>query len=112
MKDYRLYLIHIRECIEKIESYVSDGKDAFLGTPLIQDGVLHNLQTLAESTKNLPEDVKASHPETDWRKIVGFRNVLVHDYLGVDIERVWLIVEKDLPGLRQTIEAMIRESKN
>lgn len=112
MKDYRLYLIHIRECIEKIESYVSGGKDTFLRTPLIQDGVLHNLQTLAESTKNLPEDVKGSHPEMDWRRIIGFRYVLMHDYLGVDIERVWLIIEKDLPGLRQTIEAMIRESKN
>lgn len=112
MKDYRLYLIHIKECIERIESYVSGGKEAFLKTPLIQDGVLHNLQTLAESTKNLPDDVKGSHTEIDWRRIIGFRNVLVHDYLGVDIERVWLIVEKDLPGLKRTIEALIRESKN
>jgi uncharacterized protein with HEPN domain len=112
VKDYRLYLIHVKECIEKIESYTSGGKDAFLDTPLIQDGVLHNLQTLAESTKNLPDHIKASHPEIDWRRIIGFRNVLVHDYLGVDIERVWLIIEKDLPGLKQAIEEMIRESKN
>lgn len=112
MKDYRLYLIHIDECIEKIESYVLDGKDAFLDTPLIQDGVLRNLQTLAESTKNLPDSIKASHPEIDWRRVVGFRNILVHDYLGVDIERVWLIIEKDLPGLKRAIEEMIRESKN
>jgi uncharacterized protein with HEPN domain len=112
VKDYRLYLIHIKECIEKIESYVLDGKDAFLDTPLIQDGVLRNLQTLAESTKNLPDNIKASHPEIDWRRVVGFRNILVHDYLGVDIERVWLIIEKDLPGLKRAIEEMIRESKN
>jgi len=112
VKDYRLYLIHIKECIEKIESYVSGGKNAFLNTPLIQDGVLHNLQTLAESTKNLPDHVKASHPEMDWRRIVGFRNVLVHDYLGVDIERVWMIIEKDLPSLKRVIEEMIGESKN
>ncbi len=112
MKDYRLYLIHIGECIERIESYVSDGKGVFLNTPLIQDGVLHNLQTLAESTKNLPDHIKASHPEIDWRRVVGFRNVLVHDYLGVDIERVWLIIEKDLPGLKRAIEEMIKESKN
>jgi len=112
VKDYRLYLIHIKECIEKIESYVSGGKNAFLNTPLIQDGVLHNLQTLAESTKNLPDHIKASHPEMDWRRIIGFRNVLVHDYLGVDIERVWMIIEKDLPSLKRVIEEMIGESKN
>jgi uncharacterized protein with HEPN domain len=112
VKDYRLYLIYIKECIEKIESYVSGGKDEFLNTPLIQDAVLHNLQTLAQSTKNLPDHVKDSHPEIDWRRIIGFRSVLAHDYFGVDIERVWLIVEKDLPGLRRAIEEMIRESKN
>jgi uncharacterized protein with HEPN domain len=109
VKDDRLYLIHIGECIARIESYVTGGKDAFIASTLIQDAVLRNLQTLAESTQRLSDRAKAKHPEADWYKIAGFRNVLVHDYLGVDLDRAWLIVERELPRLKQTIEAMQQE---
>ena len=106
MKDDRLYLIHIDECIARVESYTAGGKDAFFSSSLVQDAVLRNLQTLAESTQRLSNSAKAKHPEVDWYKIAGFRNVLVHDYLGVDLDRAWLIVERELPLLKQTIEAM------
>ncbi len=109
MKDDRLYLIHISECIARIESYVMGGKDTFFASTLIQDAVLRNLQTLAESTQRLSDSAKARHPEVDWYKISGFRNVLVHDYLGVDLDRAWLIVERELLNLKQTIEAMQKE---
>ncbi len=109
MKDDRLYLIHIGECISRIESYTADGKDAFFASTLIQDAVLRNLQTLAESTQRLSDDTKVKHPEVDWYKIAGFRNVLVHDYLGVDLDRAWLIVERELLRLKKTIEAMQKE---
>jgi uncharacterized protein with HEPN domain len=109
VKDDRLYLIHIGECIARIESYITGRKDVFLASTLIQDAVLRNLQTLAESTQRISDSAKAKHPEVDWYKIAGFRNVLVHDYLGVDLYRAWLIVERELPRLKQTIEAMQRE---
>ena len=76
---------------------------------MIQDAVVRNLQTLAESTQRLSSDLKERHPEIDWYKISGFRNVLVHDYLGIDIERVWIVIESDLPQLKSAIEAMRRE---
>jgi len=98
MKDDKLYLIHISECIERVEQYVGEGgRDAFMADMLIQDAVLRNLQVLAESTQRVSDALKSAHPEVSWYKISGFRNVLVHDYLGVDLERVWLIVERDLP---------------
>ncbi|MBA7616396.1 hypothetical protein ES703_23692 [subsurface metagenome] len=108
MKDDRLYLIHISECIERIESYIS-GKDKgqFLDSTLIQDAVVRNLQVLAESTQRLSDATKESAGEVDWFKIAGFRNVLVHDYLGIDIERVWNILEKDLPLLKKAIQRML-----
>jgi uncharacterized protein with HEPN domain len=110
VKDDKLYLIHISECIERVETYVGEGgKDAFMASTLIQDAVLRNLQTLAESTQRLSDSLKATHPEVEWYKIAGFRNVLVHDYLGVDLERAWLIVERDLPDLKHTITTMLRE---
>ena len=110
MKDDKLYLIHISECIVRVQSYIGDGgRDAFMASTLIQDAVLRNLQTLAESTQRLSDDLKAAHPEVEWYKIAGFRNVLVHDYLGVDLERVWLIIERELPALESAISAMLQE---
>ena len=64
---------------------------------------------MAESTQRLSDSLKAKHPEINWRKITGFRNLLVHDYLGVDAERVWKIIEIELPTLKQTITTMLRD---
>jgi uncharacterized protein with HEPN domain len=108
MKDDRLYLIHISECIERIESYIAGkGPQEFSDSTLLQDAVIRNLQTMAESTQRLSEDTKKREPGVDWLKIAGFRNVLVHDYLGIDIPRVWNILEKDLPLLEQAIQRML-----
>lgn len=110
MKDDKLYLIHIRECIERIEKYTAGGgKDALLASTLVQDAVMRNLQTMAESTQRLSDAAKETHPEVDWYKIPGFRNVLVHGYLGVDLDRVWIIVERDLPGLNRAITSVLKE---
>jgi len=104
MKDDRLYLIHITECIERIESYTRDmDREAFLASTLVQDAVIRNLQTLAESTQRLSDRLKEEHPEIEWYKIAGFRNILVHDYLGVDVERVWNIVQAELPALKAAV---------
>lgn len=103
MKQDHVYLTHILECIARIEHYTRDGHEAFLATPLIQDGVIRNLQTLGQSVVRLSAALKQAHPDVDWRNIIGFRNVLVHDYLGVNITRVWEIVEHDLPSFKQQI---------
>jgi len=107
LKDDTLFLIHIRECIARVENYVQSGREEFLARTLIQDAVLRNLQVLAESTQRLSDNLKARHPDVDWRRIAGFRNILVHDYLGVDVERVWDIVLTDLPDLKQAVEGML-----
>ena len=109
MKDDRLYLIHISECIERIGSYTAgQDKQQFIDSTLLQDAVIRNLQTLAESTQRLSDETKSRAGEIDWFKIAGFRNVLVHDYLGVDIERVWNILEKDLPVLKAAVERLLQ----
>ena len=109
MKDDRLYLIHTGECIARIEQYTSAGREAYLADTKTQDAVLRNLQTLAESTQRLSSVLKAKHPEVDWAAIAGFRNVLVHDYLGVNITRVWEIVERDIPDVKTKVAAMLAE---
>jgi uncharacterized protein with HEPN domain len=109
MKDERLYLIHIAECIGRIESYTQGmAKDAFLASSLVQDAVIRNLQTLAESTQRLSDRTKRNQPVIEWFKIAGFRNALVHDYLGVDLDKVWNILQNDLPVLKVAIGEMLK----
>jgi len=107
LKDDRVYLFHIRECLGRITQYTVPGRDRFLSDTLIQDGVIRNLQTLAESSQRLSDVLKLGHQEVDWRNIAGFRNVIVHDYLGIDVEQIWDIVEQDLPKLRSAVDSMI-----
>ena len=103
----QLYLIHIRECIQRIEKYIGEGgQDSFMASDIIQDAIIRNLQTMAESATRVSDGLQEKHPEVDWLKIRGFRNVLVHDYLGVDLELVWNILENDLPKLKKAVGKM------
>ena len=77
-----------------------------MASPLIQDGVIRNLQTLGQSVLKLSDAFKITHPDVDWKSIIGLRNVLVYDYLGVSVARIWEIVEHDLPDLKTKILSM------
>lgn len=104
MKSDTLYKIHIRECIERIMAYTSGvDQDQFIASSLIQDAVLRNLQVLAESTQRLSDAFKSQHEAVAWHKISGLRNILVHDYLGIDTETIWLIITKDLGALHRLV---------
>lgn len=108
-KSDRVYLQHILECAALIRDYTSDGKDAFMHDVLCQDGVMRRLQTMAESSQRLSDVMKVKAPSIDWRAIAGFRNILVHDYInGIDLNRVWDIVENYLPELETAAQALIK----
>jgi uncharacterized protein with HEPN domain len=109
MKEEIVYLDHILECLEWIARYTKQGRDAFFKDRKTQSAVLRELQTIAESTQRFSQQLKDAHPEVLWKGIAGFRNVLVHDYLGIKLGRVWEIIERDLPTLRTAVEAMKRE---
>jgi uncharacterized protein with HEPN domain len=89
VKDDRLYLIHILERIDRIESYVQDGREAFVASPIQQDAVMRNLEVIGEAAKCISEDLKQCNSDIPWRQIAGLRDVLIHQYMGVDITRVW-----------------------
>ncbi len=109
MKDDKLYLIHMSECINRVNKYTTGGRDEFMSQSLIQDAVVRNLQVMAESSKRISDERKNRHLEVDWQEISGFRNILVHDYLGVDLELVWNIVTNELPGLEMAILSMLKD---
>jgi len=109
MKDERVYINHILECIEAIQDYNAQGRDAFLTDRKTCKATLRELQELAESTQRLSISLRERYPEIPWLAIAGFRNVLVHDYLGLSLNRIWEIIERDLPNLRIAVEAMLNE---
>ena len=112
MKDDSLYLRHILESIRRIEENAGPGREQFMASHTIQDAVLRNLHTMSESTQRLSDGLKARYPAVEWRRVAAFRNVLVHDYLGVDLERVGEIVQRDVPELKRVITAMLADQQN
>jgi uncharacterized protein with HEPN domain len=106
-KDPRVYLAHILECIDKIERFTADGRERFFQEVMVQDAVLRNLEVIGEAAKRLDDAYRAAHPEVPWRALAGLRDVLIHQYEGVDLEKVWAIVEQELPSLRGTLAAIL-----
>ena len=112
MRDDRVYLRHILECLEAIANYSAEGRASFLSDRKTQKATLRELQELAESTQRLSSELTSRHSEVPWSAIAGFRNVLVHDYLGLSLRRVWEVVERDLPALRAAVIDMLEEIAN
>lgn len=105
-RERSVFLRHILLCLDRIELYTVDGKQAFLADAKTQDAVIRNLEIIGQAVKDLDSDELSSrHPSVPWRQIAGLRNVLAHQYLGVDLALVWQVVEGHLTQLRRAIEA-------
>ena len=109
-RDYSVYLEDICDAIAKIRRYTEGLSAASLAEDELRlDAVLRNLEVIGEAVKAIPETVRVSHPEVEWRKIAGLRDLLIHRYFGIDLEIIWDIVENKLPKLASSIERMISD---
>ncbi len=106
--DPSIYLEHIVEAIEAIESY-SRGltKSDFLQSPITQDAILRRLEIIGEAARNIPVSIRQKEKNIPWEDIVAMRNILTHEYFGVDLEVVWKTVKYDLPSLRSVVEKLL-----
>jgi uncharacterized protein with HEPN domain len=109
VKGDRLYLHHILDAIHKVEEYVSVGRQAFMSSSHWQDAVIRQLEIIGEATKRLSTKLCSKHPDIPWRRIAGLRDVLIHDYMGVDINAVWEITQQNLPVLKTRVEAILQD---
>lgn len=102
-------LAHMRDCLDRILEYTNAERARFEASRLVRDAVIRNLPTLTESSQRLSDEIKGSEPQIPWRELAGFRNVIVHGYLGVDLGAVWLVVEQDLPALTEAVNRMLMQ---
>jgi uncharacterized protein with HEPN domain len=103
----RQRLEDILEAIERIEKYASGGRATFDRDELVQTWVLHHLQIIGEAVRGLSDEIRSAHPDIPWAQIAAMRNILVHDYFGIDLEEVWAAVVRDLPQLKAKIAAAL-----
>ncbi len=100
----REHITHMLGCIARIRDYTQGQRAVFDGSPLVQDAVLRNLQTLTKPSQRLSEGARARETGIEWRRMAGMRNILVHAYLsGIDAETVWAVIKRELPGLEAAL---------
>ncbi len=103
-RNVQIYIDDIIESIDIILSYINNLTETqFYNNIEKQDAVLRRLEIIGEAVKNVPSDLRTSYPNIPWSKIAGMRDVLIHDYFGVKIERIWIVINNDLAELRKQI---------
>jgi uncharacterized protein with HEPN domain len=109
MRDSRERLRDILDAIDSIERYSVKGKAAFDDDELIQTWIVHHLQIIGEAASKLDPLFQESHSNISWSQIIAMRNILIHDYFGVDRQEIWITVERDLSQLKKQIQELLSE---
>lgn len=107
-RDSRVYLEDVLEAIARIQRYTRGvSRDAFGSDERTVDAVVRNLEVIGEAVKQLPTEVRSRAPAVEWQKIAGLRDILIHQYFGIDIEIVWDVVQTKLPDLGAAVRSIL-----
>ncbi len=107
-RDYKVYLEDCLESIQKISEFTKDfSLKSFVEDAKTFDAVIRNLEIIGEAIKKVPEEIRNSNPEVEWKKISGLRDILVHEYFGIDPDIVWDVIQTKLPTLKEQIKKLI-----
>jgi uncharacterized protein with HEPN domain len=110
LREWRFYIDDMIDFAEKVIAY-TEGLDqtAFVRTGLNYDATVRNLELIGEAATHIPEQVRASAPQIQWRQIIATRNRLIHGYLGIDNDTLWSIVRDDIPMLLPQLVAFKKQ---
>ena len=100
MKDDRLYLHHMLERCHRITRFIAPGRETFMASEEMQDAVIRNVEVIGEAAKRVSAEARSRLVSLDWKSICGMRDVLIHDYIGVDLDEVWNIASSRIPELQ------------
>lgn len=107
-RDSTVLLRHIRLCLDRIADYARGGQADFMADSKTQDAIIRNLEIIGQAVRDYgTEPLEAAAPDLPWQRIAGLRNVLAHQYLGVDLRLVWNIVEQELPKLGEAVSHLL-----
>lgn len=108
-RDMGIYLEDIIESITLIEKYARNaGKKGFDNNIQVQDAIIRRLEIIGEAVKNIPQKFKDTHTTIQWKQIAGMRDVLIHEYSTVNIERVWETIKNDFPEFKKQISFLLK----
>ena len=108
MKRDTVYLNHILDSIKKIEEYTKIGKKFFFSEIHWQDATIRQLEIIGEATKRISNETRQSYPEVPWRRMAGLRDILIHEYSGINIKIIWDVITNKIPSLKDTINEIIK----
>jgi len=109
VRDDRARLEDILQAIGSIARYAVRGRPAFDRDELVQSWMVYHLTLIGEAAARLSPGLRDRHPEIPWPRVIGMRNILIHGYFAIDLEEVWVTVERRVPILRTQIEMILRQ---